>query len=788
MQPLPSISFQIRGRKLAGRLAFAILFVGMVLLGAAAGLLFVYSTDLPEIRALEDYRPNVVTELYSDDGQQIGNFALQRRILLTWEQIPQVLKDAITSTEDQHFFEHWGVDLPRVMEAAWRNAIRGRIQEGASTLTMQLAGGLFLDRSDRSFRRKMQETLLAIQIERNYTKQQIFTMYVNQVYLAHGNYGFEAASEFYFGRPVSKLTLPEAALLAALIRGPTYSPIMYPNRALERRNLVLDLMQRDGKITMQQEREARQQPITLNVQSTRNELAPYFVEEIRKYLESTYGTEAVHERGLRVYTTLNVAMQRAANSAVRDGLHAYERRHGWRGNLPNVIRDQHASLQNYEDDDWRHSIAKGDYVNGLVVAVDDNAAVVKIGPYRAILATPDFAWTGRRLPTQLLHVGDIAQFYIRDLSGSTAHVNLEQDPGPQSAMVAIDNGSGEVKAMVGGYSFEDSKFNRATQAQRQVGSSFKVYLYAAALEKGFTPFDTILDAPFTVMSGGQPYSPHNYDDRYEGMITLRRALAGSRNVPAVKLADKIGINDVIEVARRFGITSPLPPYLPITLGAADLNLMEHASAFTVFPDDGIRIDAHLIRRVTTYDGALLEEARPPVHDVISPEVARTMVAMLEDVVNFGTGVGAKALGRPSGGKTGTTNDFTDAWYMGFTPQLTAGVWVGFDDKQKSLGRGETGARAALPIWLEFMQNALAGMPVENFPNVEPLQQLALTKNVRVDTPDTAPTEASEEGSGHNVPQPPLPPQPAVAPQPSPHDNPPDPPSTGAQKPLDPSGL
>jgi len=588
---------------------------------------------------------------------------------------------------------------------------------------------------------------------------------------------------------VAKLTLPEAALLAALIRGPAYSPIMYPNRALERRNLVLDLMQRDGKITTQQEREARLQPINLNVQSARNELASYFVEEIRKYLESTYGTEAVHERGLRVYTTLNVAMQRAANAAVRDGLHAYERRHGWRGNLPNVIRDQHASLQNYDDDGWHQPISKAGYVNGLVIAVDDKAAVIKIGPYRAVLTQPDFAWTGRRLPSQLLHVGDIAQFYIRDLGGNTAHATLEQDPGPQSALVAIDNGSGEVKAMVGGYNFEDSKFNRATQAQRQVGSSFKVYLYAAALEKGFTPFDTILDAPFTVMSGGQPYSPHNYDERYEGMITLRRALAGSRNVPAVKLADKIGINDVIDVARRFGINSPLPPYLPITLGAADLNLMEHASAFTVFPDDGIRIDAHLIRRVTTYDGALLEEARPPVHDVISPEVARTMVAMLEDVVNFGTGVGAKALGRPSAGKTGTTNDFSDAWYMGFTPQLTAGVWVGFDDKQKSLGRSETGARAALPIWLEFMQNALAGMPVENFPNVEPLEKMALTKEVHVDTPDTAPTEGSEEGNGHNavMPQPGLPPQPSAVPQPQPPTNPPDPPSTGTPGPPDPRG-
>jgi penicillin-binding protein 1A len=742
MPTLPPITLRVRSFKLAGQLAFVVLLLMMIVLGATAGLVFVYSSELPQIQALEDYRPNVVTELYADDGQEIGSFALQRRILLTWEQIPPVLKDAITSTEDQHFFEHWGVDLPRVVEAAWRNLARGRIREGASTLTMQLAGGLFLDRSDRSFRRKMQETLLAIQIERSYTKQQIFTMYANQVYLAHGNYGFEAASEYYFSRPVDKLTLDEAAMLAALIRGPGYSPILHPQKALDRRNLVLELMARDGKITRSQEQAAQAQDMGLRIQSARNELAPYYVEEIRKYLESTYGTEAVHEQGLRVYTTLNVSMQRAADHAVRDGLHAYDRRHGWRGNLPNVLK-QHATLDAYDDDDWHSPITKGDYVDGLVVSVAHDAAVIKIGPYRAVLTEPDYAWTGQHDATELLHPGDVTQFFIREIAGSTAKVELEQDPGPQAAMLAIDNGSGEIKAMVGGYSFEDSKFNRATQAQRQVGSSFKVYVYAAALKGGYSPFDTILDAPFTVMSGGMPYSPHNYDEKYEGVITLRRALDGSRNVPAVKLADKIGINNVIDVARRFGISSPLPPYLPITLGAADLNLMEHTSAFTVFANDGIRIDPHMIRKVTSYDGTVLEQAHPAVHDVISPDVARSMVAMLEDVVTYGTGVGAKALGRPSAGKTGTTNDFTDAWYMGFTPQMTAGVWVGFDDKQISLGKGETGAHAALPIWLEFMQGAMAGLPVEDFPNVEPLEKLALTKEVKVDTPDTAPTEDSE---------------------------------------------
>jgi penicillin-binding protein 1A len=751
MVELPPITLRLRDRKVVGRVAFALLLLGSITFGALAGLLFVYWSDLPQIHALEDFRPDIVTELYADDGQIVGSFALERRILLSYEQVPQVLRDAILTTEDQHFEQHWGVDFTRVAGAAWRNLLAHRVTEGASTLTMQLAGTLFLDRSDRSMRRKIQETLLAIQIERHYTKQQIFTMYCNQIYLSHGNYGFEAASEYYFGKPVGKLTVPEAALLAGLIRGPSYSPILHAPRAIARRNVVLDRMARAGKITEAQSRQWIAQPIGLHVAVPRNTLAPYFVEEIRKYLESTYGTETVHERGLRVYTTLNVEMQRAANQAIRDGLHAYDRRHGWRGKLDNIVRDHRDTLESYEDDDWRWPIGKGDYVTGLVTAVDDKAATIKVGPYRALLTQPDFAWTGHRSPKEILAIGDLPQVSIKDINGSVAHVQLEQNVGPQAAMVAIDNPSGEIKAMVGGYSFDESKFNRATQAQRQVGSSFKIYVYSAAVEQGFTPFDTILDAPFTTMSGGQPYSPHNYDEKFEGMITLRRALEGSRNVPAVKLAEKIGMNSVIDMARRFGITSALPPYLPITLGAADLNLLEHTSAFTVFPDDGIRIDPHMIRRVTTYDGALLEQAHPAVHDVVEPDVARTMTAMLQDVVQFGTGMPARALGRPAGGKTGTTNDFTDAWFIGFTPQLTAGVWVGFDDTAVSLGKPETGAVAALPIWLEFMQGALAGKPIEAFQNVVPLEKLALTKSVKVDTPDSAPTEAGETPASNDTP-------------------------------------
>jgi len=764
---------RIGGGTLFGRLAFGFLLLCSVGIGVAVGVLFVYSSDLPEIRALEDYRPNVVTELYADDGQSIGTFALQRRILLTYGQIPKLLKDAILTTEDQHFEEHWGVDFPRVLQAAWHDVRHHGMKEGASTLTMQLAGGLFLNRADRSLHRKMQETILAIEIERHYTKEQIFTMYCNQIYLGAGNYGFEAASEYYFSRPVGQLTLPQAATLAAIIRGPIYSPITHPERALARRNLVLSLMAHDRKVTQAQATDAEKEPLGLHVSSTRNNFAPYFVEEIRQYLEHTYGTAAVHEQGLRVYTTLNVAMQKAAEQAVRDGLHAYDRRHGWRGNLPNILtQTPPGKLDAYQNDEWRGTLEKGDYAPGLVMTVEPTFASIRIGQFHAMLTPADFVWTGQKSPPKLLKVGDLVVVSIKEVAGSTVRAELEQQPVAQAALLAIDNPTGEVKAMVGGYDFDQSKFNRATQAVRQTGSSFKVYVYATALEQGASPFDTIVDEPVTFRSGGQNYSPKNYDQKFEGRITLRRALADSRNVPAVRLMEHVGIQNTIDMARRFGITTPLPPYLPLALGSADLSLLEHTSAFTVFPDDGIHIEPHYIRRVTSYDGAVLEEPRPGVKDVVQPQVARTMTAMLEEVVQFGTGVRAKELGRISAGKTGTTNDFTDAWYIGFTPNITAGVWFGNDDKRVSLGKKETGARAALPIWLEFMQQAVQEYPPQDFQNVVPLEKEAGEHQVHVDTPDTAPpADAAEQGLTQTqvVPKAPVTPglTPAVPPASSP---------------------
>jgi penicillin-binding protein 1A len=754
-QSSQSSRMRIAGGTFFGRLIFTFLVLCAIGLGVGLGLLFVYSSDLPEIHALEDYRPNVITELYADDGQPIGTFALQRRILLTYDQIPAVLKNAIISTEDEHFEEHFGIDLPRVAEAAYRDIIHGRRAEGASTLTMQLAGGLFLNRADRSFHRKIQEMILALEIERHYTKDQIFTMYCNQIYLGSGNYGVEAASEYYFGKPVGQLTLAEAATIAAIIRGPIYSPVLHPERALARRNLVLSLMVRNGKIKQGQADTSAKQPLGLHIDTGKNDLAPYFVEDIREYLEHTYGTEAVHEQGLRVYTTLNVQMQKAADQAVRDGLHAYDRRHGWRGHLTNILAQHLGKLETYQSDDWHGSIEKGDYVTGLVTSAQPTFAWIKIGQYHAMLTPADFAWTQHKSAGELLKPGDLVNVYIKQISGSAAEVELEQIPVAQASLLAIDNATGEVKAMVGGYDFDSSKFNRATQAYRQTGSSFKVYVYAEAIEQGESPFDVVSDTPVSFTSGGQEYTPHNYDEKFEGRITLRRALADSRNIPAVRLLDHVGIQNVIDLARKAGITSPLPPYLPLALGAGDLSLIEHTSGFTIFADDGIHIAPHEIRRVTTYDGSLLEEAHPTVTDVVSPQTARTMTAMLEDVVQFGTGVRAKELGRVSGGKTGTTNDFTDAWYIGFTPQITAGVWVGNDDKRVSLGSKETGARAALPIWLEFMQQGMQGMPVEDFPNVTPLERLAPQQHEEVDTADTAPpADAAEQGLQNREPAPP----------------------------------
>jgi penicillin-binding protein 1A len=732
-QNLPTI--KIGDRKLFGRLLFGLLVVLSAAVGAAGGLLLVYSTDLPQVEELEHYRPSSVTELYDVQGRVIGTLALQRRVIATYDDYPEVLRNGLVSIEDKDFYRHSGINLWRIIGAAYRDIESGGKVQGASTLTMQLAKNLFLS-PDRSFYRKVQEALLAIQIERRFTKPQIFTLYANQIFLGHGAYGYESASEYYFSKPAKKLRLEEAALLAGLPKAPQYySPITHPDRAIKRRNLVLNAMLEDGKITAAQAADAKSKPIVLDLQKDPNSLAPHYVEEIRRYLEAKYGSDQVHENGLRVYTSLDMDLQKSARQALLDGLATYERRHGWRGKLVNVI-SQGESLDKYADPDWDEEPELNGYTHALVTAVSPSAAEIRFGGHTALLSPADVSWTKLKAqPADILHAGDIIYVKVLGLEADgKARVSLEQDSGAEGALVAIDNATGEIRAMVGGRDFNLSKFNRATQALRQVGSSFKPYVYTAVIDQGGSPDDTILDAPVTFQTASGPYSPHNYDNKFEGTVTLRRALAQSRNIPALKLADRIGIKTVIDYAHRFGVTSNIPAYLPVALGSAEITPLEQTSAFSVFPNDGVRVAPRYITRVTDYDGRILEEDFSDIKDVVSSRTARIMTSMLREVVLHGTAAAAAKLPYPLAGKTGTTNDFTDAWFVGFSPSLTCGVWIGFDEK-KSLGEKETGGHAALPIWIQFMSAALSGKDPGEFES-PPSEGTAVAH--KVDTPDVAP--------------------------------------------------
>jgi penicillin-binding protein 1A len=711
--------------KVVGRLLFILLLVAFAVAGAFAGLLVVYSTDLPEITQLESYRPSSITELYDGQGNVIGSFALQRRIIGNYDDFPKILHDAVLSIEDKDFEKHVGISFWRVFGAAYRDISSGSRAQGASTLTMQLARNLFLS-ADRTFNRKIQEIMLSLQIERRFTKQQIFTLYCNQIYLGHGVYGFEAGAEFYFNKKAKDLTLEEAAMLAGLPKAPNaYSPVNSPERAIKRRNLIINAMLEDGKITQEQANRAKATPINLHLAGSPNSLAPYFVEEIRQYLEKKYGSDQVHQGGLKVYTSLDMQLQAAANRALLDGLATYERRHGWKGSLPNVIA-QGSDLATYQHGDWLETMEQGKYLHALVTNVSAASASIKFGRYTATIAPGDMAWTQHKSPMEILSVGDLVYVKITSLQPSgAAQVSLEQDSGAQAALLAIDNATGDIRAMIGGRDFNDSKFNRATQALRQAGSSFKPYVYTAAVDvDGVSPDDIILDAPTTFATASGPYTPHNYDGKFEGNITLRHALAESRNIPALKLAQKVTIKTVIDYTRRFGITSDIPAYLPIALGSADLYLIEHTAAFTTFPNDGVRVVPRYIRKVTDYNGRVLEENYPEVRDAVSSRTARTMTSMLEEVVKHGTAFSATKLKHPLGGKTGTTNDFSDAWFVGFSPSITCGVWVGFDEKSRSLGNKETGAAAALPIWIDFMRVAIQGKDKEDFPGAAPPPDVA----------------------------------------------------------------
>jgi penicillin-binding protein 1A len=748
-------------RKLAGRFTLAVLFSLAAIAGSLAGLGLVYSVDLPQIHDLERYRPSTTTELYDVKGRAFGSFALERRILINYEDFSPVLREAVISIEDKNFESHWGINVFRVAGALWHDIVsKGRAQ-GASTLTMQLARNLFLS-SERTTARKVQEAYLSIQIERSFTKEQIFTLYGNQIYLGHGMYGFEAASEFYFSKHASELNLTEAALLAGLPKGPVaYSPLLNPEKALRRRNLVLTEMEEDKKITHPQAEAARAMPLGLHIAQPEMSVAPWFIEEVRRELEKQFGSEEVHQDGLRVETTLDLDLQQVANHAVQDGVAAYEHRRGWKGASVNVIA-QGIDPETYKHADWALRAKPGDYVHALVTSVLPLEIRARVGNLSVVMTPEDWKWTGQAHGDELVKTGDVIYVHLAEkdgkwvMEGTARKAALEQDSGAQGALMAIDNTSGDVLAMVGGRDYALSQFNRATQSERQTGSSFKPYVYTAAMEAGIKPDDIIVDAP--VSFGG--YTPHNYENDFKGAMTVQNAFAESRNIPALKLAARVGIHTVIDTAHRFGVTSNIPAYLPVALGAAEITLEEQVASYSVFPNDGIRVTPRLVRKVENADGITLEDQAPEVKEVTSQQTAREMMRLLKQVIApGGTGGAAAALKHPLGGKTGTTSDYTDAWFLGFSPSVTCGVWVGFDSRQ-SLGEKETGARAALPIWITFMKAAIAGKDNERFSGDADMQT-AKTEAGAAAKPMTAGVPLGPVGAPASAKTVPVPQKPAV---------------------------
>jgi penicillin-binding protein 1A len=703
----------VRVAKSAGLIA---LFIIVAMLGILSGVLFAYAGDLPQVSALDNYAPSTITRVYASNGQVIGEFATQRRVVVGYDDINPLLREGIIATEDAEFNRHFGVNIWRIAVAAITDIVERRRDQGASTITQQVARNLdqFGLTKQKLFDRKIREAILAIEIEKRYTKKEIFTIYCNQMYLGHGAYGVEAAARLYFNKTNKQLTLEEAALIAGIFQSPErQSPFVDMKRATQRRNVVLQRMADENYITQAQADAAKDKPIVTKGQPNQPPgIAPFFVEEVRKHLEHEYGAKVLYENGLSVATTLDATLQDVANKTIEHGLRRYDKRHGYRKPKRNVVQEGH-SIDGFRDERWSRPIAVGDIVPAVVVtAPKTGPARIRVGRYHVDMPREGYTWTRRTSAADLFKPGDLIEVAITkiDDASGTASASLEQTPIAEGALVAIDNHTGQIKAMVGGWNFNRSKFNRAVQAYRQLGSTFKPIVYTTAIDRGYTPTSILIDEPVSYPAGnGQIYSPHNYDHKFEGAITLRRALEDSRNVPAIKMMDALGPKNVLAYAKKFGFEEDFPPYLPIALGAGDATLLEVTSAYTVFPNQGVRMKPYFVGKVQDRDGNLLEENRSEPVDVIRADTAYVMTNLLRGVVVRGTAAAAGSLASewPIAGKTGTVDDNTDAWFIGFDPDLTVGVWIGFDEK-KSLGGAEQGSYAALPMWMEFMKAYIDG--------------------------------------------------------------------------------
>ncbi len=697
-----------------------------------------YST---EVSALATYRPPQVTTIYADDGETVlAEFALEKRIPIKEGDIPKNVEDALIAVEDYRFYNHIGIDPYRIAGVVVKKIVSGGRMEGGSTITQQLAKNLFLYK-DQTFTRKFNEWIVALQIERLYTKRQILEMYMNYVFLGAGSYGFEAGAQTYFGKHLKELNLEEAALLAAIPKSPDYSPTKNIDKARERRNIVLDQMAKyfPEKYSQSAVDAAKAKPIKLADTAYYQSLPKssswdYPVEEVRKYLEDKYTTR-VAQGGLQVYTTINVDAQKLATKAVREGLRTYDRSQGWRSDYENVLLDENKDnapitdpkevqrkLDSFKHADWYgDTYEKGEHIKGLVIKSDaaKDEVTVRFGRYSAVVTAKDMGRSGKK-PANELKVGFLPEFEVKEVSedAQTLKVALSQIPEVQASIVCENSHTGEVVAMVGGYDFHTSKFNNATQGLRQTGSSYKPFIYTAAVEWGLTPDSIVSGAP--IKRGG--WMPHNYDGSLSHPnVPMKIALAKSYNLAAVHLLDQVGVQTGAQMVRRFGITNPMSPSLPSALGASEASLIEMVAAYSAFPNKGLRVEPHLIRKVLSRDGTLLEEFKGTTSRVTSEYVAGTMVEIMQGVTKpGGTAPGANAGGQPLAGKTGTVNDHTDVWFLGYTPTYVTGIWMGNPLKKENLGNSMTGGHGAVPYFNAFMIPFMKGKPKDKFYDAPPM--------------------------------------------------------------------
>jgi len=691
---------------------FVLILVVFATAGAAGFVYWELTTNLPNVEELARYQPPMATQVLADDGTVIGEFYLEKRYLVLVERIPPVVRNAFIAAEDEAFYRHGGVDPVSIVRAMVNNWAAGEKVQGGSTITQQVVKSLLLT-PQKSYERKLKEVILAMRLEQQLTKQEILYLYLNHLYLGSGAYGVAAAANEYFGKRVEDLTLAEAALLAGLPQAPSrYSPFKHWPQAKARQGYVLDRMVASGYVTRAQADAAAEQPLSLASRRGSYIAAPYYVEHVRRWLEERYGETAAYALGLRVHTAVNLRMQAEAEAALREGLQELGERQRY------DERNRHLDAEEIGEllDAQRRAI-KGQALqhergyDAVVTSVAGRGKDVRlqVGAHRGVL-TPTAA------AGQSFAVGDLIRVRLAASSNGSGVYEFERgaEPPLQGALIAVDPTTGDVKAMVGGFDFYDSQFNRVVQGTRQPGSAFKPLIYAAALDRNFTPASIIVDEPISLKDSDGFWMPKNYENRFYGPTTLRDALTFSRNVVTVKLAMRVGLKYLTTYIPRLGIRTPMAHNMSLALGSSEVSLLELATAYGVFATQGQLAEPRFITRITDSQGNVIDENLPRVEQAIAPETAYLVTSMLQSVIERGTGKRAQALGRPAAGKTGTTNDMNDAWFLGYTPQLLAGVWVGFDEK-RSLGKGETGGRVAAPIWARFMEQALENQPILDFP-------------------------------------------------------------------------